>query len=253
MPRPIYQLQEVFVLSGTPEHTFVQPVEHTRLLVALRTPGRSIVVEGPSGIGKTTAINKAIKEAGLPGPVLPLSARKKEDVELITVLPYQLPVGTVIVDDFHRLNDDTKKDLADLMKTLADEGSTESKIIVIGIPNAGQSLISFGRDLANRLEIIPFESNPENKIAELISKGEAALGININIREEIINASQGSFYVAQMLAYHTCIRSGITNTCEPSKTTEESYESVKTDVMETLKRSFHETVIAFCRGTSVKR
>ena len=260
MDAPIYPLHEVFVLSGTPEHTFVQPVEYMRLLVALRTPGRSIVVEGPSGIGKTTAINKAIAEAGLGGSVLPLSARKKDDVTLISELPRQLPLGIVVVDDFHRLDDNSKKDLADLMKTLADEGSTHSKIIVIGIPNAGQSLISFGKDLisfgkdlANRLEIIPFESNPENKVAELVTKGEVALRISINIREDIIIAARGSFYIAQMLADHTCIRSGITQTRATITLTEESYESVKTDVMETLKRSFHETVIAFCRGTKLKR
>lgn len=110
MEVPIYPLHEVFVLSGTPKHTFVEPVEYTRLLVALRTPGRSIVVEGPSGIGKTTAINKAIAESGLAGAVLPLSARKKDDVKLIADLPRQLPVGTVIVDDFHRLDDLSKKE-----------------------------------------------------------------------------------------------------------------------------------------------
>lgn len=38
---PVLELQNVFVLSGVPEHTFVQPVEYTRLLVALRTDGRS--------------------------------------------------------------------------------------------------------------------------------------------------------------------------------------------------------------------
>ena len=77
------KLQDVFVLSGIPEHTFVYPVEYTRLLVALQTAGRSIVVEGPSGIGKTTAIARAIKEAKLTNEVLSLSARKKEDVALI--------------------------------------------------------------------------------------------------------------------------------------------------------------------------
>ena len=53
------------MLSGIPEHTFVEPVEYTRLLVALRTAGRSIVIEGPSGLGKTTAVSKAITEADL--------------------------------------------------------------------------------------------------------------------------------------------------------------------------------------------
>ena len=248
-----YRVQDVFVQSGTPEHTFVQPVEYTGLMVALATPGRSIVVEGPSGIGKTTAINKAIKEAGLAGSVLTLSARKKDDVALIAVLPAMLPIGTVVVDDFHRLDDDKKKTLADLMKTLADEGASDSKLIVIGIPNAGQSLIAFGRDLANRLEIIPFESNPEHKIAELIAKGEAALNIKVNISDDIIRAAQGIFYIAQMLSYRTCIRGGIIETCDPAKVTTESYEAVKADVMKTLSRSFHETVLQFCRGARLKR
>ena len=80
-----------------------------------------------------------------------------------------------------------------------------------------------------------------------------ALRILINIREDIIIAAQGAFYIAKMLAYHTCIRSGITQTRATITLTKESYEWVKTDVMETLKRSFHETVIAFCRGTKLKR
>ena len=52
-------LEDVYKTSGTPTHTFVRPVEYTKLIVALRTKGRGLVVEGPSGIGKTTSINKA--------------------------------------------------------------------------------------------------------------------------------------------------------------------------------------------------
>ena len=83
----VLQLQDVFVLSGIPEHTFVQPVEYTRLLVALRTAGRSIVIEGPSGIGKTTSAIKAINEAGLADHVITLSARRSSDASLIRDLP----------------------------------------------------------------------------------------------------------------------------------------------------------------------
>jgi len=249
----ILELQDVFVLSGVPKHTFVQPVEYTRLLVALRTAGRSIVVEGPSGIGKTTAVANAIAEAGIADRVISLSARKEDDVNLIHDLPLQLPFGTVLIDDFHRLEDMSKQEIADLMKTLADEGASHSKIVLLGITNAGQSLISFGKDLANRIEVIPFEANPEHKVEELLKKGEEALNISINIRDDIIRDSQGSFYLAQMLAYHTCIRAGILNTTNPVAATSESYESVKGHVMAMLARSFHDTAIAFARGTKLRR
>lgn len=247
------EVQEVFVLSGVPQHTFVQPIEYTRLLVALRTPGRSVVIEGPSGIGKTTAVVKALAEANLAERVISLSGRKKHDVAFIHELPQQLPVGTVVIDDFHRLEDATKQAIADLMKTLADEGAAHSKLIVIGITNAGQSLISFGKDLANRIEVIPFEANPEHKVAELVQKGEQALNVQLNIREEIVDASHGSFYIAQMLAYHTCIRSGVLRTCAALTSTNESYESVKSAVMASLARSFHDTSITFARGTRLRR
>lgn len=243
----------MFVLSGVPEHTFVHPVEYTRLLVALRTNGRSVVIEGPSGIGKTTSVVKAISDAGLAERVLQLSARKEDDIAYIHDLPRQLPLGTVVIDDFHRLDNSSKKELADLMKTLADEGKSHSKIIVLGIPNAGQSLISFGKDLSNRIEIIQFEANPEHKIEELITKGEQALNVSLNIKDEIICAAQGSFYIAQMLAYHTCIRSNILKTSVDVTTTSESYESIKAHVMVTLARSFHDTAIAFARGTKLRR
>ena len=42
-----------------------------------------------------------------------------------------------------------------------------------------------------------------------LKKGERVLNVVINIRTEIVEAAQGSFYLAQMLAYHTCIRSNV--------------------------------------------
>lgn len=41
-------LEEVFRLSGMPTYTFVEPTRYREIKVAVRTPGRCIVLEGPS-------------------------------------------------------------------------------------------------------------------------------------------------------------------------------------------------------------
>jgi MoxR-like ATPase len=85
MPDP--KLEEVFKLSGVPTFTFVPPLEYSKLLVALRTKGRGVIIEGPSGIGKTTSVDKALEELGLSNRALRLTSRKREDAELIHELP----------------------------------------------------------------------------------------------------------------------------------------------------------------------
>jgi Rad3-related DNA helicase len=77
MPGP--KLEEVFKKAGVPTLTFVQPVDYPRLLVALRTPGRAVIVEGPSGIGKTTSVVSALSDVGLANRVQSLSARRAGD------------------------------------------------------------------------------------------------------------------------------------------------------------------------------
>ena len=74
------RLEEVFKTSGIPTYTFVRPIEYPSLIVALRTPGRGVVIEGPSGIGKTTAVTRALEEIGLAAKVTRLSARRRDDL-----------------------------------------------------------------------------------------------------------------------------------------------------------------------------
>jgi len=158
------------------------------------------------------------------------------------------PLGAVVIDDFHKLRDTEKKQIADLMKILADEGRADSKVIAIGINRAGEALIDFADDLTNRLETIPFEANPPKRVAEVLRLGEEVLKVDINIKEEIVEAAHGSFYLAQMLAYHTCLTAGITAT-QPTRTgTTISFPAVKARVFETLARRFEARTQQFARG-----
>lgn len=240
MPEP--RLEEVFKLSGVPTFTFVKPVEYMKLVVALRTPGRGVVIEGPSGIGKTSAVTRALEELGLASHTLKLSARKQEDREFIDCLPREDNAGTVIIDDFHRLDESVRRALADFLKTLADEERSDTKLIIIGINKAGDSLISFSRDLAYRIDTIPFEANPDERVLELVEKGEAALKIKIDTRDEIVGAANGSFYIAQMLCHEMCLAAGITEAGVSATEVAVSFEGVRTRVMNNLTAKFMDSL-----------
>lgn len=244
-------VEEVYAQSGIPTYTFVKPTEYVRLLVAVRTKGRGLVVEGPSGIGKTTSIMKVVEELGL--PITMLSARNPGDRELIAELPTLLDRGVVLIDDFHRLDDSVKASIADFMKTLADAENGASKIIIVGINKAGDSLVKFSSDLNNRIDTVKFEANPIERVLELIEKGEETLNISFDIKNEIAEEAQGSFHIAQMLCYETCIADGITERHTEPHMIHTSIETVKQRVFDQLSRVFFEKARAFATGSKLRR
>jgi hypothetical protein len=97
----------------------------------------------------------------------------------------------VVIDDFHVHDNDTRGQFADLLKRLADTESERSKLIIVGINRAGDSLIDHAPDLANRLDTIRFEVEPDHKVEELITAGEQALSIDIDAKARIVEGSQG--------------------------------------------------------------
>jgi replication-associated recombination protein RarA len=138
--KSVAKLGEVFRLSGEPTYTFVEPLKYHDIKVSLDTPGRCLVLEGPSGIGKTTTIRKAAAEIGDESQIRILNARIPRQAVAIADLLDQEDFGTVIVDDFHRLDESTKDALANKMKVLADAGDENSKLVLIGINKQGNSL-----------------------------------------------------------------------------------------------------------------
>lgn len=246
-------LEEVFKISGIPTHTFVRPLEFSALLVALRTPGRGVMIEGPSGIGKTTAVTRALDQLGIGAGVTRYSARRPGDIPAITDLPSQTGFGVVIIDDFHRLPAETRTALADFMKLLADEERPTDKVVLIGINKAGQALIRFAPDLNNRLDVIQFEANPDEKVEQLVAQGETALNASINIKNEIVAAAHGSFYIAQMLCHQACLESTILEEREERATTTVSLPGIQGKVHERLGRTFMERTKRFARGTRFRR
>ncbi|MBD8206878.1 TIR domain-containing protein [Microbacterium sp. CFBP 8790] len=242
-------LEEVFKVSGVPTHTFVPPSSYGLLKVALRTKGRGVVIEGPSGIGKSTAVERALAELGLSGQATMLSARKTGDVEYIAELPQITSPGIVVIDDFHRLDEATKSTIADLLKVSADAEDSSTKLIILGINDAGRALIESGSDVANRIESIRFESEDPKKIGEMIAAGEAALNVTISAKQNIVNSAQGSFYIAQLLAWNACIAANVTEELAENQVVDTSYAAVQREVVRKQKLRFGDAVRDFARGT----
>jgi len=245
-------VEDVFKISGVPTYTFVEPNEFAHLLVALRSLGRGVVVEGPSGIGKSTAVSRALADLDTGGRFQQLSARKPEDVDYIQLLPELEGFGVVVVDDFHVLPQNVQNAIADLLKTLADEEAENSKLVIIGINRAGESLIRHAPDLSNRIDVIKFEVEPTNKIEEVITLGEEALNVTLEAASQVAEAAQGSFYLAQMLCLELCIEANVQERQDATTPVASSYSSVRARVMERQERRFGPAIREFARGTKFR-
>lgn len=251
MPR----IDEVFKKSGVPTHTFVPPAEFSRVLVALNTPGRCMIVEGPSGIGKTSCVKRALEEAGLAGSCIFLSARKPSDVELIAELPAMKSIGVVVVDDFHRLNTTGKQKLTDFVKTLADEEDVTSKVILIGINRAGQTLVEYAPDVLHRVEVIRVGRTNIERIQEMISLGVRALNCVLPISDEVAEESEGSFAMAQVLCHEACLQAAVLETATTANPTQidVSLPSIREAVIGELAPRFFPLARDFATGNKLRR
>lgn len=246
-------LEEVFRLSGVPTITFVEPERYEEIKVSVRTPGRCLVIEGPSGIGKTTTITKVLTNLGIAETVTALSARRPADVELIDALPEMRAIGTVIVDDFHRLGEATKSKLSDFMKVLADSSDESSKLILIGINKAGQQLVKFAHDLGLRIDVFRLESNPIELLESVIALGEQALNIDIPGKQQIAERAQGSFQLVQLLCHKLCILDRVSETRGTKKLIETSINAAVEDIIFDLARQFKDAAITFARGSRLRK
>ncbi len=242
-----YQIHDVFRLSGVPKINFVEPSNFKRLVASIKHQGRGIIIEGPSGIGKTTCISRAIEKLHLKeSEYTYLSARNPVDIEEIKTLR-EWHNSIVVIDDFHRLEENQKSIIADYLKYLADVEINNKKLIIIGIPNTGQKLISFGYDLATRIDIYEFGKNPNEKISELIEKGEQALNIKFDKKTEIILASNGSLCIAQRLCNYSAIQADIDKTQQITKIITTNLAEIIEEVKKEFSRQFDDFIFEFAQ------
>ena len=251
LPLRSHELGEVFKLSGAPDVTFVETRAYKTLKSYLKVSGRGVVIEGPSGVGKTTALEKAIRELrrestwsrGL-GPVM-LNARRSEDLKRIESIESWHKEGMVAIDDFHRLGDEAAQRVANYMKWLADEDARDKKLVIVGIPGSGQALIKFAYDLAMRIDVLALGRVESQDVMRMIEKGEDALRIRIERKSDIALVAAGSFNIAQFLCLHICASADIHETQEHVQKVSWSLSEVLPQIVEKLSTKFKDTVSRF--------
>ena len=181
-----------------------------------------------------------------------MSARDPKDLEYIALLPELSDIGNVIIDDFHRIDEPTKRSISDLLKVTADAEDPGRKLVLIGINEAGKALIDSSPDLGNRVEVIRFEVEPEHKIEELVSSGERALDVSLEARSHIIGNASGSFYIAQLLCLNACLEADVSERLEHTQAVRTTYSAVQRRVVERQRERFGDNVKSFARGTKFR-
>src|SRR5262249_19064991 len=160
---------------------------------------------------KTTVVKKALRDIKAEEQEW-LQGQSEADQETLDRRLAKGFKGHLIVDDFHRLDRERQVRVANAMKIIADRDERNAKITVIGINPVGESLVSALRDLSGRFETIALGRQPDEKVSELIQKGEAASNIVFRRRDEFITASAGSFFTAQQLCYEAALKANIEET-----------------------------------------
>jgi 3',5'-cyclic AMP phosphodiesterase CpdA len=212
-------INEIFRLDGPPSVTFVEPPLFSELKLALRTMGTGLVVEGPSKVGKTTAIRKAMESLRVPErDQIWWDGREPPPLDQMRQTLRELRDGDanrwLFIDDFHYVEDEHyRRQLAFGMKALADQARPHGKVTLIGINPLGSSLVDVMPDLSGRFRIYQLDVEKDwkgsTKIAEVIFLGERAANIRFKRRDEFVVAAGGSFFLAQYLCNVAAVKSGI--------------------------------------------
>jgi 3',5'-cyclic AMP phosphodiesterase CpdA len=181
--------------------------------------GTGLIVEGPSKVGKTTAIRKAMESLGVPErDQIWWDGREPPPLEQLRQTLRELRDGDrdrwLFIDDFHYVEDEAyRRQLASGMKGLADQAQPRGKVTLIGINPLGSSLVDVMPDLSGRFRIYRLDVEKDwkgsTKIAEVIFLGERAANIRFKRRDEFVVAAGGSFFLAQYLCNVAAVKSGV--------------------------------------------
>lgn len=113
-----------------------------------------------------------------------------------------------ILEDFHKIDNQEKKHLVQVMKLFMDKSTLypSTKIIAIGAVNTAREILQFDPEMKNRISEIEVPLMSSEELGNIILRGENLLKISIleNIKEKVIVYSSGLPSVTHHLCYLMC-------------------------------------------------
>lgn len=123
---------------------------------------------------------------------------------ILSILP-QKSLTILILDEFDRLNRDTKRAVADLIKTLSDH-SANATIVLVGVADSVDQLIEEHQSIDRALVQVQMPRMSKEEIRQIIENGIARLKMTIDpsATERIMLLSQGLPHYAHLLCLYSC-------------------------------------------------
>lgn len=209
------KLNEVFKTVGLPPYTYVKPKHFGEVKADITQEGKHLLIEGPSGIGKTCIVFKVFEDLSWQQDrefkyigCRDDGASKEIDKFIQLAATGSVPTPRVLViDDFHLLTQTRRSEVGSALKRMSDrifEQEAPAKVILIGIPTTGVSLLSEAYDLGPRLGTYVLNRASDTEINQLIDEGEQALNLLFEDRAVLLSESGGNFWLAQYVCNKVC-------------------------------------------------
>jgi hypothetical protein len=253
------KLADVFKTVGLPPYTYIKPAYYGEVRADISQPGKHLLIEGPSGIGKTCVAFKVFEDLGLTqGQGFDyVSCRDATAQEAIETFFAAASEGTgtktpiIVVDDFHLLPGLMRTEIGSTLKRMSDrafEHTAPPKAVLIGIPTTGVSLLSDAYDLGPRLGTYVLARAPDSEIDRLISEGEAALEVLFEDRDVLLSESAGNFWLAQYICSKVCASQEVYETQDDVRIMTFDLLSIRQRLMTELTQRYLPIARTFAKG-----
>lgn len=121
-----------------------------------------------------------------------------------------------VIEDFHKVESQSKKDISQMMKLFMDISAEyhNCKIIILGASDSSADVVSYDRELINRISEVEVPLLNEEEIKGVLLKGALALNVNFSDStiSSIVSYSNCLATIAHQLAYNLCYNRGVHST-----------------------------------------